>query len=712
VLLVLSWALLALCFPSRAAPAAATATATALHVKVELLTASSTLVPGAGLDAGFRFTLEPGWHLYWQNPGDSGEAPSATFTLPDGVTAEPLQFPVPHRIATGPLVNYGYEHELVLLAPLRAAPSLSGPQVRIAAEVRWLVCSEECIPGRAALERVLAVGSSATLGPEAPALAAARAALPQPPPKGLRLRAELLPQVFVITAEGLGAPTQASLFPLDPDRIDNAAPQALAATATGFTLRLARSEQLLSGQSVPTLRGLLALDSGPGRAAAYRVEIPVSSPPPSPPPAPARPLSLGWALVLALLGGALLNLMPCVFPVLSIKALSLVQLGSQERRHAALSSLAYSAGILVSFWLMAGALLLLRGLGHKLGWGFQLQSPRFVLALAALLFLLGLSLLGVFDVGLGLTAVGQSLHGRKGHAGAFATGILAVVLATPCTAPFMGSALGFALTQPPLGALLIFTALGLGLALPYLLLVAAPALLRRLPRPGGWMETFKQLMGFLLAGTVVWLAWVVGMQAGVEAVIALLGGLLLVGLAAWLLGRYREQRAATVVATLLVLAGALGPGLFVPQPEAPRESAHGAAARGEDVWQPFSPALVERYRAAGTPVFIDFTAAWCVSCKVNERLVLSAPAVQARFKELGVVLLKADWTRADPVITEALRSFGRSGVPCYVLYGRDPTAPPVTLPEVLSPGIVLGALDNLRQPGEARPTAAPAGAAP
>ena len=351
---------------------------------------------------------------------------------------------------------------------------------------------------------------------------------------------------------------------------------------------------------------------------------------------------------------------------------------TEERRHAALSSLAYSAGVLVSFWLMAGALLLLRGLGHKLGWGFQLQSPRFVLALGALLFLLGLSLLGVFDLGLGLTAVGQSLHGRKGHAGAFATGILAVVLATPCTAPFMGSALGFALTQPPLGALSIFTALGLGLALPYLLLVASPGLLRRLPRPGAWMETFKQLMGFLLAGTVVWLAWVLGVQAGVEAVIALLAGLLLVGLAAWLLGRYREGRAATVTATVLVLAGALGPGLLLTPPAAPVGGTPGTAARGEDVWQPFSPELVERYRAAGTPVFVDFTAAWCVSCKVNERLVLSAPTVQARFKELGVALLKADWTRADPVITDALRSFGRSGVPCYVLYGRDPTAPPVT----------------------------------
>ncbi|MFO0575457.1 MAG: protein-disulfide reductase DsbD family protein [Polyangia bacterium] len=722
VLLAVLWLLAA---PSRAAPPPpATATATATHLRVELLTAASTIAPKTTLDAGLRFTLEPGWHLYWQNPGDSGEAPSATFRLPDGVSAAPLQFPVPHRIPTGPLVNYGYERELVLLAPLSAAPSLGGQVVRVAAEVRWLVCSEECIPGRATLERLLTVGSAAPQGEataEAQVLRTARAALPQPPPPGLRLAAELLPESFVLTAAGVAAPRQASLLPLDPDRIDNAAPQVLTATASGFTLRLVRSEQLLPNQSVSMLRGLLVLEPAGGPAAAFRIEIPVSGPKAAaatkPPAAPAQPLSLGWALLLALLGGALLNLMPCVFPVLSIKVLSLVQLGSQERRHAALSSLAYSAGVLVSFWLMAGALLLLRGLGHKLGWGFQLQSPRFVLALAALLFLLGLSLLGVFDLGLGLTAVGQSLHGRKGHAGAFATGILAVVLATPCTAPFMGSALGFALTQPTLGALSIFTALGLGLALPYLLLVASPGLLRRLPRPGAWMETFKQLMGFLLAGTVVWLAWVLGVQAGVEAVISLLVGLLLVGLAAWLLGRYREGRAATAAATVLVLAGALGPGLLIPvtQPVdpvsgAPVGGAAGTAARGADEWQPFSPELVERYRAAGTPVFVDFTAAWCVSCKVNERLVLSAPAVQARFKELGVALLKADWTRADPVITDALRSFGRSGVPCYVLYGRDPTAPPVTLPEVLSPGLVLGALDRLRQPGEARPPAAtPAG---
>lgn len=707
----------------------AASTASGPHVRVDLVLEHTAIAPGQASSAAVRFQLEEGWHLYWQNPGDSGEAPRVTFTLPAGLHAGTLLFPVPHRVPTGPLVNYGYEGGTTLLSELRAGEGATEGSFPVRAEVKWLVCSEVCIPGKAQLDATLAVQpETKSDAAVAPVFADARAALPRPAPSGLRLTAELDAQSFLLTALTDLRPQQASFFPLDADLIDNPSTQTLTPTGAGFTLRALRSEQLLDDKGVTRLRGLLVLSPLPaGEPPGYLVDVPVfvtaapakapsvpgatirsadapASAAPGPAaastaPAPAAPLSLGSVLLLALLGGALLNLMPCVFPVLSIKALGLIQLGAAERRHAARHALAYSAGILVSFWVLAGTLIVLRLLGQQLGWGFQLQSPRFLIALAALLFLLGLNLLGIFEIGIGLTGVGQSVTSRSGYAGSFGTGVLATVLATPCTAPFMGTAIGFAMSQPPASSLLTFTALGLGLALPYLLLIAAPGLLRFLPRPGAWMDTFKQLMGFMLLGTVVWLSFVLGVQSGPEGVTALLAGLLVIGIGAWVLHRFGERRAATALAVVLILTGALGPGWLAHTQDAAATPAPGSAATpGDDLaWEPFSPERVEQYRRAGKPVFIDFTAAWCVSCKVNERFVLRTQEVRERFKSLGVIPIKADWTSSDPAITQALAALGRSGVPCYVLYGRDPAAPGLTLPEVLSTGIVLRALDTLKQ---------------
>lgn len=700
-------------------PADAASTATAPHLSVGLIAEDAAVTPGEEQRLALHFVLEKGWHIYWINPGDSGEAPHAAWTLPAGLEVGELSWPTPHRLVAGPLVDYGYEDEVVLLTRLRASPQLAGEKVALAAKVRWLVCSEVCIPGQAALALELPVNRS---GPgkraaQAALFATAAKALPLPLPVGWQLSGLLDAYAFHLRAStSEPRPDGAATFlPLEPGQIDNAAAQEFSASPGGFALRIPRSEQLL--REVSRLRGLLLFESTAGRPArSFAVDLSLAAAPPvatiaaapaAPPAQPSRPTAPGvglpLALLLALLGGALLNLMPCVFPVLSIKALGLVALTGADRSRARAHGLAYSAGILVSFWALAGLLIALRYTGQKLGWGFHLQSPQFLIALSALLFLLGLNLLGIFELGLGLTQLGQVTAERHGYGGAFATGVLATVVATPCTAPFMGTAVGFALAQPALPALLIFSALGCGLALPYLLLLFIPGALRMLPRPGAWMETFKQAMAFLLFATVVWLAWVLGVQGGAAAVVALLGGLLGAGIAGWLLHRWPEQRTAQAAAGLLILLAVAVPiWTLRPVEESSAQRSQGAQSAGAQspsddlAWEDFSPEQLALYRRAGRPVFLDFTAAWCVSCKVNELLIIRSPEVRTRLRELGVVPMKADWTNQDAVITQALAEFGRSGVPFYAIYGRSADAPPIQLPEVLTTRIVLDALATMK----------------
>lgn len=734
--------LLSLAAPSaRAAPMAAAAVA-APHLRVELLAEELPLAPGSEVQLGLRFILEPGWHIYWSNPGDSGQPPHLSWSLPAGADKlhiGELRWPTPHRLATGPLVDYGYENEVMLLAPLHvdSDATLRGDQA-VTAAVNWLVCSESCIPGKAQLTRTLPVRTEAPgVRVEAPSpagnlppstataalFAAAENALPQPPPPDLELDGVLDASAIHLHIDlGVDAKTlKAQFFPSEPAQVDNAAPQIVTAAGSVLSLQMQRSEQLVA--DISRLRGLLVLDAAGQPTRSFAVAIPLRSalaptvPPKAAAPLPAAALTatetpalpapaaaaageqlpLGLALLFALLGGALLNLMPCVFPVLSIKALALVELSGAERAKARLHGLLYTAGIVVSFWALAGLLLALRYAGQQIGWGFHLQSPEFVIGLCVLLFLLGLNLLGVFEIGIGLTQLGQATAGRSGAAGAFATGVLATVVATPCTAPFMGTAVGFALSQSALVALLTFTLLGLGLALPYVLLLWIPGGQRILPRPGRWMETFKQAMGFLLLATVLWLAWVLGGQGGADAVIALLGGLLLAGVAAWVLQRWSEQgKKATAAALALVLVGLLIP---LWQISGAKPHANTAASKSADddlPWEPFTPAQLAAYRSAGKAVLLDFTANWCVSCKVNERLVLRSQEVRARIRELGVIPMKADWTNEDPTIAQALAEFGRAGVPFYVLYGRDANTPPIQLPVVLSRTIVLRALDQIK----------------
>ncbi|MEW6272791.1 MAG: thioredoxin family protein [Thermodesulfobacteriota bacterium] len=707
-------ALLAALAAAAAVPAGATGAATAgpvaaEHVTVELVPDVTHVRPGESFVVGLRFALEKDWHVYWANPGDSGLAPTLRWQLPEGTSAGELQWPYPQRIAVGPLVNYGYEGEVVL--PVEVAPAATlrdGDTLRLAARADWLVCKEDCIPGRAdlALELPVSGAPAARDWRSAGAFDEARAKLPR--------SGSTTAPVEAVREDGRvelrisdAPPGEITFFPLDADHVENAAPQRLTHDRGTATLALVTSQQ--RREPVERLRGTLVAEAGfgPQKAPAVAIDVAVHDAAAAPAEAGAvavgaaaeAPLSPWLALGFAVLGGLLLNVMPCVFPVLSIKVLDFVRRAGDSAARLRLHGLAYAAGVLLSFWVLAGVLLALRAGGESLGWGFQLQSPVFVVAMIFLLFALAASLLGVFDVGLGVTALAGRVPQGDGLAGSFATGVLATAVATPCTAPFMGPALGYALTLPAASALAVFTALGAGMALPYVVLCFVPGLLRLLPRPGAWLETFKQAMAFPLLATVVWLVWVLGLQAGVDAILGVLIGLLLLALALWVRARFgtlaqpqAKRRVALAASLVLSLAG-LATALALRDA---REDVATATAVGEhdlygNAWRPWSAATLAELRAAGSPVFVDFTAAWCLTCKVNEHVVFSSPEVRDAFAERGIALLRADWTSRDDEITRALASFGRSGVPLYVLYGRDDAAPRI-LPSVLTRGVVLEAL--------------------
>ena len=497
--------------------------------------------------------------------------------------------------------------------------------------------------------------------------------------------------------------TEISFFPYSGSLIEHAAQQEMEPVNGGYRLTVRRSA--LSITDPETIEGLLVAPEGwrgPGSETALAIEAPVSSSPLVSTPGDPAMLGTIWKAVLfAFIGGLILNLMPCVLPVLSLKILGFVNQANESRKSAVTHGLVFTAGVLVSFWTLAGVLSVLRASGNELGWGFQLQSPVFLMVLSAFMFLFGLNLLGVFEIGTSLTAVGGATANRSGWMGSFLNGVTATVVATPCTAPFMGSALGFSLSQPNWVSWVVFTFLGLGMAAPYLVLSASPALLRFIPKPGRWMESLKQLMGFILMATVVWLSWVLSVQAGSTAIVVLLGTLLLLGMGAWVLGRWgtfaasSRSKAIAYAVTLLLVLGGLGVGLFGIDTFAATPSARDSLADGGIAWEQFDPERIETLRAQGKPVFVDFTAAWCLSCQVNERVAFSSREVQDRFKELGIVTMKADWTSRDETITRALAALGRNSVPLYVLYDGSGSSEPILLPEIITPGIVLDALNNV-----------------
>lgn len=653
----------------------------AQHLTVALITASSNIAPGGTLQAGLQFKLDSHWHVYWTNAGDAGGPPTIHWTLPTGIAADPMQFPIPSRLPLGPLMDFGYENDVVFPVKLTASPNAKPGPVHLDAKIDWLVCREVCVPGKAHLGLNLNVVAGAA--PAAPTgdLAQALGLIPRPPPANVQFSVMGGRQDFVLTLITGKREGHAEFYPFDQEQIANAAAQAVEPLPNGVRLRVQRSPDLTKLPA--TLHGVFKLSATEAydvTAAVVPGEVPVAT--------GANQSSTPWSAIgLAFLGGIILNLMPCVFPVLFLKGLALVQSSAEERSRLRRHGLVYTLGILVSFWIIVAVLLALRSGGSEAGWGFQLQSPTFVALLAAGIFFFALSLAGQFELGLSLTSVGGDLAKKPGYTGSFFTGVLATIVATPCTAPLMGAAIGFALAQSAGVTFAVFTALALGLATPYLLLSFQPAWTRLLPRPGAWMETLRHLTSVPLFGTAIWLAWVYGYLysgeggvgvPGVDHTVHLLWCFLGLAIAGWVLGKW-PARWKSAVAAVVIAAIALSIPLYQPKDTTL-------------VWQPYSQQTLDQARTAGHPVFIDFTAAWCLSCQVNERLVLKSAEVQREFRKGNITLLKADWTHYDPEITKALASVGRSGVPTYVIYpaGKDGRAD--VLPELLTKQIVLDAL--------------------
>ncbi len=684
----LAFVLLLLLAPcASAAPSAVTG-----HARAELLShAPDGLKPGAAVWLGLRIRHQEGWHTYWLNPGDSGLPTTLGWTLPPGFAAGDIEWPTPKQLPLPPLMNYGYDGDLLLPVPLTVPADYAGGPVAVKLRADWLICQESCIPEFAELDATL---DPAPATAHADLFARADAARPVAMP-GLAATARLEGNALVIEASGLppawrNAPLR--LFPENGAVLEHAAPLAQTWQGERLVLRAPLSAQrsdsparmdavITAGDAAPGVRIGFAIPGPwpqPGATAA-------AAPTPAAPPVDAgRPVPL--VLAFAFLGGAILNLMPCVFPVLSLKVLGFAQHGGERTRIVA-GGLAYTAGVILSFLLLAGLLLALRASGEQLGWGFQLQSPMFVAALAILFTLIGLNLAGMFEFSHLLPSRILGARARNPVLDDFLTGVLAVAVASPCTAPFMGAALGAALSQPAPQALLVFAFLGAGMAAPYLAASLFPAIARLLPRPGAWMVRFKTFMAFPMFATVVWLLWVLGQQAGIDAATSVLGLLLAATFALWVLGipaRSRAGRSIAIGAALLVVAGAASwswPAL--------RQAPADTGVVAESGWQPWSPQAVQEARQSGRPVFVDFTAAWCVTCQYNKRTTLADPGLLQDLRAQNVVLLRADWTRRDETITQALKELGRSGVPVYAVY-RDGAPQPALLSE-------LPSVDEVRQ---------------
>ena len=674
-------------------------------VRAEILVEPGSITPGKPFSAGIRLTTRPGWHTYWRNPGDSGLATTVQWRLPEGFGAGEIQWPVPERIPVGPLVNFGYENAVVLLATLTPPATLGAGTVEIAADVDYLVCERVCIPGDAKLAvRVPAATDAArsTASPETERVfAEARSELPTPAPWPVRFKSDGEVLRLALDAPGLRAETIRStfFFPYDDMAVEHAAPQKVSVGEGGLTLELKRSA--LSTSPPTAANGVLVLEEnsdGTWRRQALRLgDEPVAPRSSAAAETPARQPEVGLgdlltAAGLAFLGGLLLNLMPCVFPVLSIKVMSLARHSGLSAAAVRLHGLAYGIGVVASFGVLAAVLLAVRSTGAEVGWGYQLQQPIVVAVLAFLLFAMGLSLSGVAEFGAGLASLGG--RGKQdGLGGSFLTGVLATVVATPCTAPFMGAAVGYAVAAPAAGAALaVFLALGIGMALPFVVLTFSPALVNRLPKPGAWMATLKGVLAFPIYATVAWLIFVVSQQVGPDGLFAVLLGLVLVGLAVWTYGLaagregWRSWLArGTAVAAL---AGLVGIGAAVsPVPEI------ATAASSDGSAEPFTQARLDALRAQGRPVFVNMTAAWCITCLVNERTTLSTDAVRDAFRARNVAYLKGDWTNRNPEITRLLERHGRSGVPLYVLYPER--GEPVILPQILTQAGILDDLGRL-----------------
>ncbi len=663
------------------------------HVEAELISRTEGFVPGQPIEAALRLKIKEHWHTYWRNPGDSGLPTKLDWRLPAGFSAGSIEWPYPKRLPLGPLMNFGYEGEVLHLVKIATPKDWPvGKKAELRAKTEWLVCSDVCIPESADL--TLSIGASTAPQKQSKFEGAFVSTIDALPRKGPPALFDIKGGKLHLQAAALPGGDAVTFFPYAEGLVSPAAPQTHVGSDRAITLSASLADPPLAEPK--TVEGILVSEAGwrqPGGGKAIEVSAIRGAVTPATAGQvadTAATLGLAMALLLGAAGGLLLNLMPCVFPVLGIKVMQFANHAHGDAKQLRTQGWFYALGVVVSFWALSLILLALKAAGHAIGWGFQLQSPEFVVLLSAL-FLLSLNLLGCFEWGQSLQQLAvKQQESSAGTRAALLTGVLATLVATPCTAPFMGAALGYTLSQPTLTSMMVFTAIGAGMALPVLLLCLNPKLLSHLPRPGRWMEILKQVMAFPLLATIVWLIWVLGSQIGNDGVAHALAGLVIIALAAWAYGRWQVAKPALSMAVAIGL-GILG--LFVAWPAAPDLRANPGMPKGaSDQWIPYNAAEVKKFVSEGNPVFMDFTATWCITCQVNKKTTLQDPRVQERMKMLGVKLVRADWSRQDPEITKALAEFGRNGVPLYVYYPAG--GAPKILPEILTPDLVLAALSN------------------
>jgi len=673
--------------------------ATTSRVEARLVS-EMTGVPASGgtITLGLRQVMQPEWHTYWLNPGESGEPTKIVWTLPQGFAASEIQWPFPERIPFGELANYGYSHQVLLPVEITVPPGLrEGQSVTFVADATWLVCKDICVPEQAKLDLTLPVlDAPATNEAWRDAFAEARARQPKKDaPFDARFAASDGEVTFFFRPHEGAPPTKALFFPYTKGLIKASTPQTTEPRESGFAIHVPPGWRLRDAErrkGIDEIDGVLVTDD----TNAYEVRVARGAVPTGSPNIAAADLSLWQAILFAVLGGLILNLMPCVFPILSMKALALVQAG--HRDHPWADGIAYLLGVLTTFAGLGGALLWLRALGEDVGWGFQLQSPLSVAVLAYVLVAVGLNLSGVFQVGGSIQGTGQGLAGRGGLIGAFFTGVLAVVVAAPCTAPFMGAAMGFAFTQSAVITIAVFLALGFGLAFPWVVFSVSPALIRLLPRPGAWMERFKQFLAFPMYAAAAWLVWVLSQQVTPEGLFRAMLGLIVLALAAWAFGVVQARAARSQASILggIVFLLALGSAVaLIAVPFTGRTGDNAPGETGALPAEPYSTARLAALRGEGRPIFVNLTAAWCVSCLYNERVALSTPAVVDAFKSSGTVYLVGDWTNQNPEISQLLKAHGREGVPLYLYFPAGGGEPKV-LPQILTEALILETLGVAR----------------
>lgn len=720
--LIFTWLGLALLQPAWALTLIDTAVVKTPQMRAELLLhAPQGLQAGAPVWLGLHLQHAPGWHSYWKNPGDAGQATELHWTLPNGISAGDIAWPTPEKIRLGDLANYGYEGEVLLPVPVTMGPNFRETERQVQLHATWLVCRQECIPEEGRF--VLQLPPTGTQTQHAQQFEQAWQRVPrqltasansytQPEEHELRVVLHDLPPTW----QG----KTLEIFPANEELIVPGAPWHQQWQGSTWQARLPLAPER---QNAPTdITWVLIPHPTPTNKQGVEIRLPVQGTWPAHAPATVIPAALqaaldaqantrtpalatanqdgsgvGFWLALggAVLGGLILNLMPCVFPILAIKVLAFSRHAENQKAHRQ-TGLAYTAGVLLSFLVLGALLLGLRATGEQLGWGFQLQNPAVVASLVVLFTLIGLNLAGLFELGHVLPSSIAGMQLRHPQADAFLTGVLAVAVASPCTAPFMGASLGLALGLPNWQALMVFGAIGLGMALPYLATSFWPQVARALPKPGAWMDTLRQGMAFPMWGTVVWLLWVLGQQTGTDGVSTLLLVLLLLSFAIWSQQRTvgtRRWLLPSALMALLLLLWNMGHTIWTPptgtqNATAPNDTKQLPTADGE--WHPWTPQQMATLQAAAIPVFVDYTAAWCVTCQYNKATVLSKTEVRQRFAAEGVVLLRADWTRRDATVTQALTAIGRNGVPTYALY--RPKQTPKVLSEVLSVQEISAAL--------------------